>query len=285
MTLSEFRYIESEVINLIDRVLDAVRDRSFSDYVLLISRAGYQVENEGTSLSPYVLSSQLEIYQDITRERFLIKYLNSYVNLLKDDVFINGDLREFNLNIQMMIYAQVWESHRLLKTLQRIGGILTGNPYDWKIPFEYLDKNGKLKPYVKSKVMEDRILKRLDKGCVDLAKFIRNNYDSNLRNDIAHASYYIRIENNTIFSLDSERYLEKREIDIYDWEQMFMYSVSFSYHLTRIMKLRCDSFIKDYPKQKFVTINRPSFKEPGKMHTIRIYPHEIRGGVEFSFHS
>ena len=75
MTLYEFKQIESEVINLVDKVLNAVRDKSFSDYVLLISRAGYQVENEGTFLSPYVLSSHLEIYQDITRERFLVEYL------------------------------------------------------------------------------------------------------------------------------------------------------------------------------------------------------------------
>ena len=283
MTLYEFKQIESEVISLVDKVLNAVRDKSFSDYVLLISRAGYQVENEGTFLSPYVLSSHLEIYQDITRERFLVEYLNSYINLLKNDVCITDDLKEFNLNIQMMIYAQVWESHRLLKTLRRIGGILLGNPYEWKIPFEYLDKNGKIKPFVKSKMMEDIILKSLDKGCDYLAKFIRNNYDSDLRNDFAHASYYIRVENNTISSLDSERYMEKRKIDLYDWEQMFMYSISFSYHLIRIMKLRCDNFIKDYPKHKFVIINWPSFDKPGKIHSTRIYPHVIRGGVEFSF--
>jgi len=66
MTLSEFKYVESEVISLLNQTLDTVKDKSFSDYVLLISRAGYQVENEGTLLSPYVLSSQLEVYQDIT---------------------------------------------------------------------------------------------------------------------------------------------------------------------------------------------------------------------------
>ena len=284
MTISEFKQIETEVIALIDGVLDAVRDKNFSDYVLLISRAGYQVELEGRSVSPYVLASQLEIYQDITRERFLVEYLNSYAGLLNDNVFLSDEVKEFNLNIQMMVYAQIWESHRLIKTLLRIGKILAGDSYDWKIPFEYVNKNSEIKSYPKAKIWEDKILNCLDKVHADLAKFIRDNYDSKLRNDFAHASYYINVEDNSISSLDSERYFEKRKVDIFDWEQMFIYSVSFSYHLFRMIKQRCDNFIKEYPEMKFVTINWPSYEEPGKIHTIRIFPHEIRGGVEFSCH-
>lgn len=158
MTLSEFKYVESEVISLLNQTLDTVKDKSFSDYVLLISRAGYQVENEGTFLSPYVLSSQLEVYQDITRERFSVEYLNSYANLLRDNIFMTDEVKEFNLNLQMMIYAQIWESHRLLKTLLRIGKILAGDPYEWKISFEYMNEKGKKKAYPKGKIMQDQIL-------------------------------------------------------------------------------------------------------------------------------
>ncbi len=53
-------------------VLDVVRDKSFPDYVLLLGHGGYQSENEGTFLSPYVISCPLEMYQDRTRERFLV---------------------------------------------------------------------------------------------------------------------------------------------------------------------------------------------------------------------
>lgn len=235
MTYSEFQHIESEVISLVDKILDSVKEKSFSDYVLLISRANYQVENERTKLSPYVLSSQLEIRQDITRERFLVEYINAYVRLLKDNVFIVDDMKELNLNIQMMVYAQIWESHRLIKTILRIAKILAGEPYEWKIPFEYVDCNGKTKSYQKAKIWEDRILKYLNNVNTNLAKFIKENYDSKLRNDFAHASYYIDIDNNSISFLDSERYSEKRKIDIYDWEQHvhmlgFFFLPSYSYN-------------------------------------------------------
>lgn len=284
MTLSELKHIESEVIDLVNKVLDSVRDKSFSDYVLLLSRAGYQVENEGTYLSPYVVSSQLEIYQDMTREYFLVGYLNSYAGLLNDNVFMTDETKEYNLNIQMMVYAQIWESHRLLKTLQRIASILNGGKYEWRIAFENKERNGKSKAVAKAKVIEDKILKPLQNTCSEFATFIANNYDSQLRNDFAHASYYIDLKRNSITSLDIEEYAIKKKTDFYDWEQMFVSSVMLSYHLPRLIKDRCNNFIIDYPNLQSVTIDWPSYKEPGKISQILIYPHEIGGGIEFSFH-
>jgi len=283
MTLSELKYVESEVISLLNQTLDTVKDKSFSDYVLLISRAGYQVENEGTFLSPYVLSSQLEVYQDITRERFSVEYLNSYANLLRDNIFMTDEVKEFNLNLQMMIYAQIWESHRLLKTLLRIGKILAGDSYEWKMSFEYMNEKGKKKAYPKGKIIQDQILNVLACSCPDLEKFIRQIYDSQLRNDFAHASYYIRLENNTICSMDSERYSINKKMDIADWEDMFINSVSLSYHLPRLLRERCNNFINDYPELKSVKIEMPSYLNPHKTRTVLIYPNKVLSGVEFTF--
>lgn len=64
---------------------------------------------------------------------------------------------------------------------------------------------------------------------------------------------------------------------------MFICSVSFSYHLIRIIKERCDNFIKDYPENTFVNINWPSYKTPGKIYNIRIYPYETDHGMTFNF--
>ena len=82
MTYSDLEFFESEVVEYVTEVLDAVKNKSFVDYVLLLARAGYQVETEGTIMSPYVLGSRLEIYQDRTREKFLVDYLNNYASLL-----------------------------------------------------------------------------------------------------------------------------------------------------------------------------------------------------------
>ena len=142
MTYSDLQFYESEVEELINEVLDAVRNKSFSDYVLLLARGGYQEENEGTFLSPYVISSRQELYLDRSREKFLVTYLNTYADLLKDNVFMSDDYTEYDLNIQMMVYSQIWESHQFLKTLKRIGAILNGKPYEWKISFEFENEKG-----------------------------------------------------------------------------------------------------------------------------------------------
>lgn len=283
MNYSDFQFFESEVTDVVNDVLDAVREKSFSDYVLLLARGGYQVETEGSALSPYVLDSHLEIYQDRTREQFLVDYLNSYTSLLKDVVFMTNDYKEYDLNIQMMIYAQIWESHQFLKTLKRIGSILTGNPYEWRISFEYLNEKGKPKPFPKAKLIQEQIIATLKRGHPRFGDLIDSLYDGQLRNGFAHASYYISMDGHAILSLDSERYSVKQRIDLFDWEQTFVYSILLSYHLPSIIRERCNSFIDDYPDIEDVIIDWPSYKEPGKMLKMKIYPQATEWGVEFRF--
>ena len=283
MTYSDLEFYENEVKDYVNQVLDAVRDKSFPDYVLLLGHGGYQAENEGTFLSPYVISSQLELYQDRTREHFLVSYLNTYASLLKDCVFMVNDYKEYDLNVQMMIYAQIWESHQFLKTLKRIGGILTGQPYEWRIPFETPDRNGVMRHVKKGNMIQEQIIKMLKKGHPAFGKLVESLYDSQLRNDFAHASYIIDIESNSIKSLDSERYIIKKTTDLYDWEQTFIYSVMLSYHLIRSLRERCNSFPDDYPNDTHIVIDWPSYNELGKILKAQVFPEKRPWGVEFNF--
>ena len=283
MTYSDLEFYENEVQEYINQVLDAVRDKSFSDYVLLLGYGGYQAENEGTILSPYVISSRLELYQDRTRERFLVSYLNTYASLLKDSIFMVNDYKEYDLNLQMMIYAQIWESHQFLKTMKRIGDILTGKPYEWRIPFEEPDKNGVIRPIHKGNMIQEQIIRTLKKGHPAFGNLVESLYDGQLRNDFAHASYYIDIESNSIKSLDSERYVVKKTTDLFDWEQTFIYTVMLSYHLIRSLRERCNNFPNDYPDVPYVVIDWPSYNEPGKFLKTRIYPESSPWGIVFNF--
>lgn len=283
MTYPDLQFFESEVVALVDKVLDAVKEKNFENYVLLIARGGYQYEVEHTFLSPYVIASRQEIYLDRTREMFLVTYLNNYASFLKDGIFMTNEYKEYDLNIQMMIYAQIWESHQFLKTLKRIGDILTGKPYEWKIPFEKMDKNGVMRPVHRGNMIQEQILKTLKQVSPEFARFIESVYDGQLRNDFAHASYYISIEDNAIMSLDSERFSIKKKTDLFDWEQMFIYSVLLSYHLPHSMQERCRSFKEDYPNLDYVEVDWPSYKEPGKILRVRVRPEKRGEEIEFNF--
>jgi hypothetical protein len=283
MTIETLNYLESEVETIVAKTLDVVRDKSFSDYVLLLAYAGYQVENENTFLSPYVLQSQLEIYQDNTRNRFLVTYLNNFRVQLQDQIFADNDYREMDYNIQMMIYSQIWESHLFLKILRRIALIISGKPYEWRIQFEKINEKGKMKQVSKAKFIEDLILNPLRDAYPEFAYFIRDIYDSQLRNDFAHASYSISIDENVIESQDSEQYSSKRRLDLYDWEEKFFNTALFCYHLSHELYKRLNSFIEVYPEKTKILIKWPSFQHPCVILDKYIEPRDSGRGVEFSF--
>ena len=58
MTYPDLQFFESEVVALVDKVLYAVKEKNFENYVLLIARGGYQYEVEHTFLSPYVIAGE-----------------------------------------------------------------------------------------------------------------------------------------------------------------------------------------------------------------------------------
>ena len=131
--------------------------------------------------------------------------------------------------------------------------------------------------------MDDHILPALKQGCYDFWKLIDSLYDGQLRNDFAHASYYIDLQNNDIISLDSERYFIKKKTNLFDWEEIFIYSLLLSYYLPIIIRDRRNSFLKDYPDKNYVMIDWPSYKHSGETHRTPIYPIEREGEIEFNF--
>ena len=252
MTLSEFEFYEQEVVDFVNYLLDKVKDKNFSEYVLLLSRASYQVENEKTCLSPYVIQSNLEIMQDMSRQQFLHTYLNQYIALLSDNVFMSNEIQEFNINIQLMIYSHVWESHRFLMNLKRISSILSGKGYEWRISFERPQKksSNKMIPINKGKMIKEEILEPLYSFDEKIGTFISGLYDSSIRNGYAHSLYQIHMDEGNIRILKSETYSVEKEVNFFDWETTFFYSVLLSYHLTKSIIDRLNSFMEDYPDTK-----------------------------------
>ena len=289
MTLSEFEFYEQEVVDYVNNLLDKVKEKSFPDYVLLLARASYQVENEHTRLSPFVIQSNLEIMQDMSRQQFLHTYLNQFVSLLNENVFLSNEIQEFNINIQLMIYSHVWESHRFLMNLKRISSILSGTGYAWRINFERTQKKSfnKKIPINKGKMIKEEILEPLCSFDEKIGAFISGLYDSTIRNGYAHSLYQINMDEGKIRFLKSQTYSEEKVVAFFDWEQTFFYSVLLSYHLTKSIMDRLNSFMEDYPDTNQVVISWPSFKRPGTFHHKSICPimREYKGKkfVEFTF--
>ena len=104
-------------------------------YILLLLRADfYEIINTSRNLdlSPYVIDNRADTYLDVSRQRFLNHYLSEYVIKLEEQRFDDLESLEYEINIQMMMYAHIWESRLFLKTLERISFILSGKGYKWK---------------------------------------------------------------------------------------------------------------------------------------------------------
>lgn len=289
MTISTFEIYEKEIIDFVNKLLDDVKNSNFSNYVLLLSRASYQKELEGTSLSPYVIQSNLEIIQDQSRQNFLHTYLNQFLVLMKKGTLIPNEIKEYNLNLQLMVYSHVWESHRFLMNLKRIVSILCNKEYAWRIPFERIQNKSETKmiPINKGKFIKEEILDPLSKYNKNFASFLNLMYDSTIRNSYAHSLYYIDIEFGNIEFLKADTYCEEKKISVHDFEQKFCYTILFSYYLTKAIMDRLNTFADDYPNITEVEILWPSFKQQGTTIKKTIYPirseYNGRHYVEFNF--
>ena len=183
MTFERFIEIDRRALETIGLTLDDVRLKSYSDFALLLAIGDYYevLYTHTHDLSPYVIEDPTDELIDDTRQSFLNSFLRKYINRLKEGDEMDDQELEYEINIQLMVYTHVWESHWFLKQFERIVAILSGKGYVWKSSIATTRKG----PFIK-----EHIIQRLE-GRSNLVDIIKRCYSYTLRNDFAHSSYYI----------------------------------------------------------------------------------------------
>lgn len=218
---------QQEVQNLLDGVNFRLFKKSYNDYIVLMARGDVIPNLANIGEEPYVVDYHLDHYYDETRERFYVEYLQKRYRIEGFDYTGEGGF--FDLNIELMIYSHIWESHYLLKTLSHIADLLSGKPYNWglRIPFNN-NKN-----YIKV-----HIIAPLIEVGDELGTFLKEAYSPNLRNGFAHSMYEIDCERKKI-SLHDLKFDEEdsvqHEISFVDFQKKFMKSIQLSYMLARMI--------------------------------------------------
>ena len=257
---------QQEVLKLLDGVNDRLYKKSYNDYIVLMARGDVIPELVNIGKDPYVVDYQIDHYYDETRERFYVEYLQKRYRIEGFDY--TGKDGFFDLNIELMIYSHIWESHYLLKTLSHIADLLSGKQYNWelRIPFNN-NKN-----YIK-----ENIIGPLIEMGDELGVFLKDAYSPNLRNGFAHSMYDIDCDRRKIslhnLKFDKEDTVQ-REISFDNFQKKFLKSIQFSYNLARmIAKVRQD--VAETCKGKAVT---EPFELPNKRKLqIFVDYREIRG--------
>lgn len=267
----KFQIVKKEIIDLVNSVLDQVKEHDFSNYVLLLAGADYYVGNEKTSSSPYIIASNIGRIVDTSRMHFMLCYLNDYYVILQQQTQLEMD-KEYEIYMQLMVYSHIWESYPFLKTLVRISALLKGDEYKWHIPFEYKDKKGELRPISKSTIINKDILDCLKLNHPPLYSYINDNYKSEIRNNFAHSTFFIDLQDGWINSVFDPIKIITPLVSFEQWDEIFIKSLLFCFYLEKLIENRRNNFMEDYSEMKSVHIKWPSFNNPGTYYDKELLP-------------
>lgn len=209
-----------EICEIVDEayseILNYMAQNYPNDLVPLIARGEFH-EHSIVGVSNYVLDYMGDIYKDTTRQKFYITYLNRYYS--KEGFhYIESEEGFFNINVEIMIFSQIWESTSFLKYLARLASIVEGDGYKWNMDIP--DRN--LHNFIK-----DNIIAPLTKRGFQLGNLLRDNYTSIIRNSFAHSQYDIDMERQKIVfvHLLGSKQPKKEEISFDKFQKMFLYAI------------------------------------------------------------
>jgi hypothetical protein len=236
MTVEEFYNIESGVKGVIANSFVKASQVSQADFILLMARGGYHkhLDEKDIDVSPFVLEDRLDFLMDRTRRKFFENYLNEYIDKLKGNRNLSNEDREYEVNIQMMVYTHIWESHIFLNQLSRLALVQLGKGYQWK---DKIPHDGK------ANFINDSIIRRFEQSDGDMANLIKSCYSTDMRNAFAHSSYYV--QGNQI-RLNKDGFFAGASISFEAWDAVFVRSMLLSYLLNDMLLEKKNHFIDEY---------------------------------------
>ena len=269
MNRDRFLALEAEIKGIIGEAFAKAFKKSPSDFVLLMARGGYHkhLDRPDSDLTPFVLEDKEDFLMDLTRKKFFVRYYNNYVDRLNNNITLDGDDLEYEMNVQMMIYCHIWESHLFLNQLERLAMIQQGKEYLWKSEAPFNSKTN----FIQHKII-DRFVKT-DKNMTNL---INSCYSDDLRNAFAHSTYFIN--GNRIYA-NKNGLFNGISISVDSWKDIFVRSVLLSYHLNDMLLEIKNHYIEDAGDGPIV-INMPMKHNHKERRGVFIMPEPCEGKEE-----
>lgn len=181
----QFLHIANEVHNAINDCFQFAGKNNPNAFMLFLAKARWY----GNPINQYLLDYMGDDYKDETRNCFYVHYMEEFYPTKLYDYKEDSSICAYNLQIEMLIYSQLWESHPFLYKLASLAQICTDDYYDWKL----VVPDNRLHDYIK-----EQIIAPLKAKGLELGDMIESCYNSNFRNALAHGLYSIDVENGTI---------------------------------------------------------------------------------------
>jgi hypothetical protein len=220
----------------------AVNNQTHSGDLLLIELNGsYEREaKEWDNIedkNPYMYGPRTEGWSDLSHYEFINAYRSfvhkdSHADYVKRHEWSeekNNEIRQLEKNeslsiqLEMLVYLKIWEADLFIKRLYQIVRLKQGLHYDWH--FRIMESNRDKtedevdKPIgTRDEIIRKMIRNPLEKEYPEIFKAIKNAFNSQLRNSIAHSKYslasrYIHLNN----SIKKDPYAQTQVISFDDW--------------------------------------------------------------------
>lgn len=196
------------------------------DYIPFLAFGDYIDKYEKSNDNPYIIDNRMDGFKDDAWMKTLLTFLNTSYN------FNNENTADSKVSIffEMMMYIHIWESRPYLRFLKRIANLIGKNEYLWKLQIS--DKK-------KSVFLEQQILPILKKKKLKVVEIIRNGYEKQLRDAIAHNEYWHNLGNPEIILENyktSPNRIDKLHYNI--WTERFCYTFLLAYYLRNYFEIK-----------------------------------------------
>ena len=207
-----FNEIKIEVETSINELFELAKENETNknDFYLFLANAMYEKKYENANVKQYIFSNQ-DYILDSDRLKFLVEFLNINYNFQNDTY---NDYT-YNLNIELMLYAHIWESKYLIKKLKHLSNLINGIPYDWNLEIPRANKGEYLRETIKS----------FNQNCNEFHNIIKKGYHSQIRNAYAHSDFVFEFNDPEIILLNySNKDYEIEKISYNNFSEKFCYS-------------------------------------------------------------
>ena len=121
--------IQEEICLAIEQVYETISKMDYNAFILLIGRSEIQQGLKAIVGTDCVIEYMMDVYFDETRSQHYLNYLNK--NYSKDGYDYPYEYAVEDITTELTIYSQMWDSEYFMKSLFRIGAIITGKGYLW----------------------------------------------------------------------------------------------------------------------------------------------------------
>ena len=261
-----------QFISIINEVQNAINDcfqfagmNNHNAFILFLAKARWY----GDPINNYLLDFMGDDYKDETRNCFYVHYMKEFYPTRLYDYKEDSSNCAYNLQIEMLIYSQLWESHPFLYKLASLAQICTDEFYDWKLTIP----DNRLYEFIKEHIIEPLKVKGLTLG-----NLIESCYNSDFRNALSHGLYSIDTDKQVI-GLSNKDAIKtgKTHYTFTEFQNMFVRAMLLDNILQKLLHEYREQAAKDKISMQPFQIS----KEDDRKISISVVKYEETGRIRF----